>query len=64
MGSFVFLCHASDVTLSEEQLVGPFLVAQGLSSYAQALVGIVSRAEAKDRAQSCHRSRAQGSGKL
>ena len=25
MGSFVFLCHAPDVTLLEEQLVGPCL---------------------------------------
>ena len=25
VGSFVFLCHAPEVTLSEEQLVGPHL---------------------------------------
>ena len=52
--------NAPNVTLSEEQLVGPrrgagprspqALVAQGLSSCAQALVGVVSRAGAKDQA--------------
>ena len=58
--SFVFLCHALDVTLSGEQLVGPRLGSGakeplsigslGLSSCARALAGVVSRAGAKGRA--------------
>jgi hypothetical protein len=73
MGSIVFLCHASDMTLSEEQLVGaclgsgarepPGIGSPGLSSCARALASIVSQAGAKGRALRCHRLRAQGSRK-
>jgi hypothetical protein len=57
LGSFVFLCHAPDVTLSEEQLAGARLGrvtrassgigSPGLASCARALAGVVSRTGAK-----------------
>jgi hypothetical protein len=71
MESFVFLCHAPNMTLSEEQLVEACLGSDareplgisslGLVFFCPSLSWHLSQARAKGWARRCHRSGAQGS---